>query len=225
MMKKLNAVLWGIVLVAAGVIFALNAVGVLAVDMFFKGWWTLFIIVPCAVGVVTERDRTGSIIGLCLGVLLLLCCRDVIKFKSFWALFVPIVIIIIGIRIIIGALVSPNARKHLPSGAKNRGTTAVFSGSELNFSGEAFAGTDLNAVFGGVDCNLCGALISDDCVINAVAVFGGIDIKVPDGVNVKLNSTGIFGGASVRDGLGCNIDGAPTVYVNATSVFGGVEVK
>ena len=44
-MKKISKVLWGIVLISVGVIFALNAFGITDIEIFFDGWWTLFIIV------------------------------------------------------------------------------------------------------------------------------------------------------------------------------------
>ena len=70
-MKKSSSILWGVALVAAGIFFALNSLNITNVDVFFKGWWTLFIIVPCAVGLFTERDKTGNIIGLALGTAIL----------------------------------------------------------------------------------------------------------------------------------------------------------
>ena len=42
-MKKVGSVLWGIVLIAAGVIWALNEFNVTNINVFFDGWWTLFI--------------------------------------------------------------------------------------------------------------------------------------------------------------------------------------
>lgn len=59
-MKKISSVIWGIVLIAAGALFALNALNLTNIDIFFDGWWTLFIIVPCAVGLFTEREKTGN---------------------------------------------------------------------------------------------------------------------------------------------------------------------
>lgn len=55
-MKKLNSVLWGIVLISAGVVLLIGALGT-EIDVFFDGWWSLFIIVPCAINFVTERGR------------------------------------------------------------------------------------------------------------------------------------------------------------------------
>ena len=96
-MRKLNRILWGIVLVAVGVVFALGALDIVDVNIFFDGWWTLFIIVPCAVGLVTEHEKIGNLIGLLAGVFLLLWCRDVLDFSMLWKLAIPAVIIIIGL--------------------------------------------------------------------------------------------------------------------------------
>ena len=76
-MKKMSGILWGIAITAVGVILALNAIGLTDINIFFHGWWTLFIIVPSFIGLVTDRNKTGSIIGLCIGVCLLLGCLGI----------------------------------------------------------------------------------------------------------------------------------------------------
>ena len=58
-MKKISSILWGIVLIIVGVIQALNDLKITNIDFFFDGWWTLFIIVPCGIGLYTEREKTG----------------------------------------------------------------------------------------------------------------------------------------------------------------------
>ena len=50
-MRKISKILWGIAFIFAGVIFALNAFGITDIEIFFDGWWTLFIIIPCLVGI------------------------------------------------------------------------------------------------------------------------------------------------------------------------------
>ena len=37
-MKKLNNIIWGVVLLAVGVIIALNALGITDVSLWFDGW-------------------------------------------------------------------------------------------------------------------------------------------------------------------------------------------
>ena len=62
------------------------------------------------------------------------------------------------------------------------------------------------------------------CGIISFPEFGGIDIFVPDYVNVKINSNSIFGGVSEKNHRP-TVQGAVTIYINATCMFGGVEIK
>ena len=227
-MKKISKILWGIALITVGVIFALNAFGITDIELFFDGWWTLFIIVPCCIGIFSEREKTGNIIGLLIGVFLLLCCQNVVGFDMLWKIAVPAIIVIIGLKLIFGAVFGDKATKLLES-SKQSGEDikigcATFSGQDMSFNGEQFSGAELTAVFGGVKCDLRNAVIEKDCAVTATAVFGGIDILVPDNVNVKINSNSIFGGVSDKNHRP-TVQGAVTVYINATCMFGGVEIK
>ena len=225
-MKKVSSILWGIVLIAAGVVLALNVFNIMDINIFFDGWWTLFIIVPCAIGLFTEREKTGNIIGIAVGVFLLLCCQDILSFSMLWKLLVPAIIVIIGLKMVFAGLFGNKANEIIAKIKQNGGETkvgcATFSGCELNYDGEVFEGAELTAVFGGVDCNLKNAIIEKDCAIQVSAIFGGIDILVPDNVNVKVSSNCIFGGISNKTALHKE---APTIYVSGTCMFGGVEIK
>lgn len=46
-MKKIENTVIGFILIIIGVIIGLNAFHITNIDLFFDGWWTLFIIVPC----------------------------------------------------------------------------------------------------------------------------------------------------------------------------------
>ena len=224
LMRDIKRIVLGAVLLAAGVIFALNALGVTDIDILFDGWWTLFIIIPCGIGLFTERDKTGNAIGLLVGVVLLLWQLHLIDLNRVWELVAISILVVIGIKLIVGGTKkndSEGANIHISVDAP--AGTAIFGGKEMNFDGQAFEGTELTAVFGGVDCDLSGAIIEKDCRIQATAVFGGVDIILPKGVNVSVSSTSIFGGtddAYVRDPAS-----EITVYIEAVSVFGGVDIK
>ena len=227
-MKKISKILWGVAFIVAGVIFALNAFGVTDIELFFDGWWTLFIIIPCLIGLFSDREKIGNIIGLAVGVFLLLCCQNVLDFDMLWKIAAPAIIVIIGVKLIFGAVFGDKATKMLESskqsGENIKTGCATFSGQTLNFDAERFSGAELTAVFGGVKCDLRNAIIEKDCAINATAIFGGIDIYVPDYVNVKINSNSIFGGVSEKNHRPQNPN-AVTVYINATCMFGGVDIK
>lgn len=224
-MKKFNRVLWGIVLVALGTIFALNALEIADINIFFDGWWTLFIIIPSVIGLLTERDKTGNIITLLIGVGFLLAERDVFSFSTLWKLCIPAIVVIIGLRLIIGAFFK-KPKYTPPTDSFSKGGKmhfVLFSGTDANYSGEVFEGCSLTAVFGGIDAYLQNAIIDRDVTINATAVFGGVDIYLPPNVNVEVSSASFFGGVdNTRRGI--RIDGVPTVYIKASSVFGGVDI-
>jgi len=225
-MKKTNSVLWGIVLIAAGVVLALNVLKITDIDIFFDGWWTLFIIVPCGIGLFTEREKTGNIIGILIGVFLLLCCRDILSFSMLWELLIPAIIVIVGLKLVLTGLFGNKANEIMKKlrleGKEPIAGCATFSGCDMNYDGEVFEGAELTAVFGGVKCDLRNAIIEKDCAIQVSAIFGGIDIFVPADINVKVNSNSIFGGVSNKTAVHQN---APTLYISGTCMFGGVEIK
>ena len=77
-MNKISNLLWGLVFIVVGVIFGLNILDITDINIFFDGWWTLFIIVPCFIGLFKDEDKSGNLIGLIIGVCLLLGCIDFI---------------------------------------------------------------------------------------------------------------------------------------------------
>ena len=228
-MKNISNIIWGLVLVAVGVILGGNAMGWFNIDVFFDGWWTLFIIVPCAIGFLAKPgERMGNLIGLTVGIFLLLGCLDVISFETLWKLVFPIVIVLIGLTMIFRNLFAHKfnevTAKLNEKINKDDEIGAVFAGQDIKMNGEEFKGRNLSAVFGGVKLDLRKAVIKEDAVINATAIFGGVEIFVPDDVIVVTKSNSFFGGVSNKTNNEPK-KGAHTIYVNGTGLFGGVEIK
>ena len=222
-MKNAKSLCWGIVLLIVGLILALNALNLIDFDLFFKGWWTFFIIIPALIGFIVDDDKLCHAIFLIVGLLLFLETRDLIDFTLIWNLIVPIIIILIGLSLIFRNMFVKDENKHVFK--KNDGSTlAIFSGQELNYDNKEFNGTDLVAVFGGIDLDLRKAKLKKDISINGVAVFGGIDIFVPEDVNVEVKSFSAFGGVESNKKKN-EKDAKITIYVNATCIFGGIEIK
>ena len=226
-MNNIKNILWGIILVIIGVIIGLNTIGITDIDIFFDGWWTLIIIVPCFIGLFTNKDKTGNIIGLLVGVILLLGMQNIIDFNLIWKLLLPSIIVIIGLSLIFkntfNSKINNEIKKLNYKNTKDNEYCATFSGQRIDFPNEEFKGATLNSVFGSITCDLREAKIKEDVVINASSVFGGIDIIVPDDVNIKIKSNSIFGG--VNNKKKNNEDKKYTIYVNASCLFGGVDIK
>ena len=227
-MKKVESILWGIVFIVLGLIIAGNVLGITNIKIFFNGWWTLFIIIPCFIGLFKNHTRTGDIIGLIIGVALLLACQGILRFDLVWKLLFPGILIIIGISFIFRDTIGGKVSKEIKELNKNRNETneycATFSEQNVKFDDDKFTGVDLTAVFGGVKCDIRKAIIEEDQVINATSIFGGIEIYVPENVKVKIKSTPIFGGVSDKSNYSKDEE-AHIIYINATCIFGGVEIR
>lgn len=242
-MKKVSSVLWGLVIVAIGVIWGVNALGIADINIFFPGWWTLFIIVPCVIALITEKDKWGSLIGLGIGVCLLLACQDVIEFRVIWALAIPVGLVAIGVGIMIHGMSNSSKAHELAEEHEKRRKEhshrenlvegevidddpeyqSAFSGQKINYDKKKFKGCKAEAVFGGIELDLRGADIQKDAVIKATGIFGGVKILLPEDARVEVSSTSIFGGVS--NDRKKDDKAKKTLYLDATCIFGGVEVK
>lgn len=225
-MKKMKSVIWGFALLIIGIIMGINALGIADIDIFFDGWWTLFIIVPSFIGLFTDNDKTGSIIGMIIGVLLLLACQDVLNWTVVGKLILPIIIVAIGLSLLFKNMIYNKINKSIQDINSKTKTDeeyrALFSGQDIKIDDDSFDGTSVKAIFGGIKLDLRKATIKEDVVIKCDAVFGGVDICLPDDVNVQVKSNSVFGGV---DNKCVNKDNKVTVYVDATCVFGGVDIK
>ena len=102
-MKQMKPIIWGVAIIALGLIFGLNALGLFNIDIFFDGWWTLFIIVPSVISLFTEKEKLASLGFLAAGVILLLAAQNVFDYDVAWKAILAVFLIIIGARIKISA--------------------------------------------------------------------------------------------------------------------------
>jgi hypothetical protein len=103
---------------------------------------------------------------------------------------------------------------------------SIMSGRERK--GRWRVGKTLNVVnfMGGSDLDLNDAELADDVVtITVVAVMGGADIRVPEGLNVELSEFAFMGGNNADLGNEHPDPGGPTVRLKLLSIMGGIDVK
>lgn len=79
-MKKLAKQFLGFSIAAIGVLWILNVTGVIGFDIFFRGWWTLLIILPCTAHLIAHPNW-GSFSGIALGAILLLQAQGYIDWR------------------------------------------------------------------------------------------------------------------------------------------------
>lgn len=82
------------------------------------------------------------------------------------------------------------------------------------------------AIMGGAVVDLRHAeLVGREVTINAIAIMGGVDVIVPEGIEVELTGIAIMGGKESKLRGHEVLPGSPVVRVNAFAFWGGVCVK
>ncbi len=126
-----------------------------------------------------------------------------------------------------GATLIMQVLRPAPKDASGSGAFKAFAlmgGSGRTISSENFLGGDAVAVMGGHDINLTNAHIVDEAVLDVLAFWGGIDIRVPRGWAVESHVTALLGGFSDRT-VPPTAPDAPRLILRGSAIMGGIEVK
>ncbi len=103
-------------------------------------------------------------------------------------------------------------------------TFAIFAGMERAGAWRARRHLSNLTMFGGSRFDFRGATFeSDVCELTVFCAFGGVEIRVPDGVNVRNETVAVFGGTDVKHIHPA--PGAPTIVLKGLVLFGGVDAK
>ena len=228
-MKQARSIIWGIAIIALGVIFGGNALGLFDINIFFKGWWTLFIIIPAFISLLTDSGKLGSLIFMSAGIILLFAAQEVFSYDVAWKVILALILIAIGLSIVFKNFFHSKDNEEIKKKAedlkndKMDSLSAAFSGNERIYKKEVFSGSNLSAAFGGVELDLRDAIFEKDTAIKATCAFGGIEIRVPSDIKIKVSSSFIFGGIS-DNRKEATEKGKYTIYIDASGCFGGVEI-
>ena len=227
-MKQAFKIILGLALIAAGVLWILSITGVLSISFSTKGWWALFVIIPCLFGLINDKNKIGPCIGIGVGVLLLLAAREVITWQMMWQIGLALVVIGFGVQLLFFKKLNNHGvceiRNISRDGKDIRHIEASFGKQSLSFAGEKFEGADVQSSFGGLTLDMNGADIADDAFIDLNVGFSGVTIIVPESLSVKIAVTSGFGGVS--DNRRTKVDnGSPTLFITGKVGFGGLEIR
>ncbi|WP_310602529.1 LiaF transmembrane domain-containing protein [Anaerosporobacter sp.] len=228
MRKRLSSTLWGLFFICIGILLVGNILNLWDFTLFFPGWWTLFIIVPCFIHITSDGFHVSSVIGLTIGILLLLMRQNVIDIALTGKLIIPITFICIGLGIVFRNMPHTSNKSfhnfeiHYDKNASNYST--VFHSRKIFIPNEHFFGASLSSVFGELHVDLSSAIITQDIVIHCSSVFGDVQLLVPPNVQVKTSGSPIFG--SMRNKTNPVIDSCkPTIYIVYSAIFGEILVR
>ncbi|MEF9951155.1 MAG: hypothetical protein RR838_01070 [Clostridium sp.] len=223
--NRFTSFVWGFALILLGVLYAGNVFGMWDFNLFFDGWWSLFIIVPCTAGLFRRGFRYGSFIGLVIGIILLLVAQDYITFAMVMKLLLPIILVLVGIRVLYVAFFDSKKKRYRELNTNELSSySVVFGGREIKYPYEVFKGANITAIVAGVDLDLRGSIINQDVVINCTTICAGVEIIVPPNVNVQFMGTPILGGIT-DDRKYIPQEGEYTIYIKGNIICGGIDIK
>ncbi len=241
----------GLVVVGLGVLFLLENLGVVYVRNVWEFWPIILIVLglarlsTCA----SAAGRVSALVLLCVGGIFMANNLGYLPW-DLWRFFWPVILILWGFGMLMRSFdrgsgggmnwgpnwdpsrwKSPLAEGFGPlrdSGPNTVHQWAFFGGSRRRVESQNFEGGDALAIFGGIRVDLRqAASTKDEIILEANALFGGVDIRVPESWGVIMRGMGVFGG--FEDGTRARNSGLPagkpTLVVTGMAVFGGVTVK
>jgi predicted membrane protein len=215
--------LLGLIIIAVGTLFTLDNLGIVEAHRYFR-YWPAGLILVGALKVWQSRGGGGSFGGLFFIVagtwLLLERFRIVtIDFLDLW----PMLLVLFGASLVWRGLRGGRARAGT-DGHSTVSAVAVLGGVHRGNNSRTFRGGDLTAVLGGCEIDLRQAAIDGEAVLDVFAMWGGIEIKVPEDWTVASKVVPILGGVDDKTRAQ---RGAVThrLLIRGFAIMGGVEVK
>jgi predicted membrane protein len=237
---------FGALVIVLGVLFLLDELGILQADRYAR-YWPAGLIAVGLLKLWQSRDGFGgALAGLIFtsaGVWLLLEELAVVRI-SFFDLW-PLLLVFFGVYLVwqgshqrSGATLeepllhtgpeSPQVeepRPHRPrEGSATFTTVAVLGAVSRGNNSKAFRKADLIAIMGGCEIDLRQASIDGEAVMDVFAMWGGIDLRVPEDWTVVSRVTPLLGGVEDRTRPP---QGATThrLVLRGFAIMGGIEVK
>lgn len=224
MKEKIYHVILSVFLFIVGILIIGNAFSIWNVNVFFKGWWALFIIIPALEAFLFQNGKSASFYALLLGVGIILYNQEIINFDIFWKTLLACFIVLIAVNLFVSIF-----RKDKVVKSRNRSVplyVGIFGEADEKVINDDFEGCTCISLFGSVDLDLSDVKLKKDIYIKTKSIFGGVDIFLPEGVNVITSGISILGGTENKVKKSSKEKKkVVNVYIESFCLFGGAEIK
>ena len=183
---------FGVFIMAAGVILMLDTMQVVDAGRVFAFWPAGLILLG---GTILARDDTPGrfwgFVWIIVGSWWLLRNVGLIR-VGFWQVFWPLMLTAFGFSMVMRTLREGGHLRRMSTSASH--LFAVFTETKRNLDGLPFEGATMTAVFGSCDLDLRRATIpsGEERVIEIFGVFCGHTIRVPNEWTVLLNTSPVM---------------------------------
>lgn len=224
--SKSHQLIWGVVILAMGLVFLLDNLYILEARYIMR-FWPVILVVFGILKVMQSPGHAPAIFGwglIAVGTLMTLHRLDIIffRFRDWW----PLILILVGAAMMARGWLSrrsDDADQSMDGDVFIR-HAAFMGGFERKNSTVDFRGGDLTAVMGGLKIDFRKADIqAPEAVIEVFAFWGGIEILVSPTWSVSIQGTPVLGGFEDRTTAPTLTDGRKLV-IRGYAIMGGVEV-
>ncbi|MDZ7689433.1 MAG: DUF5668 domain-containing protein [Halobacteriales archaeon] len=222
----------GLLIVLVGVLLLLGTTGVTPTDSLWD-WFPLVFVLLGVWALVRSgfRNLTGPVMVIAVAGVFLLRNLELITREDL-ATWWPLFIVLFGVLLIVNRSRGRKRLKLAESEDKETTAVAVFGGDERRLTTERFTGAEVVAVFGDVLLDLRDVSVpAPPAVVEAVCVFGDIEIRVPEDWDVHRDVLVVFGDVSdrrpVRDKAEKDEtqDGRSELALTGLVLFGDIEIR
>jgi predicted membrane protein len=219
---------FGLMLVAAGVIFTLDNLEIIDARDYVQFWPIVFVAIGGLKLWHASRDGHGWFGGLFfLGLGCWMLVNRIIYFRFSPREFFPMILVFIGGYMVWRGF--GGRRRNRPSdGQSSFSGLAVMGGVARRSNSQAFAGADLTAIMGGCEIDLRQASIAPgtEAVIDVFAFWGGIEVRVPEDWTVVTRAIPLMGGVEDKTATPQPLPAVEKrLIISGIVVMGGVVVK
>ncbi|HVM74593.1 MAG TPA: DUF5668 domain-containing protein [Candidatus Saccharimonadales bacterium] len=223
-------ILPGLILVCVGTVILLDHMGYISAAQIWRLWPVVLIVAGCVQFFHVYNRPVGAVM-IVLGALFLSSNYGFLRLN--WNDMWPLILIAAGVALIWSRIEMPRmaASQNNQNGDPSMVTAyAIFGGVERRINANNLRGGEISAMFGGVELDFRAAEIEgEQAILYVEAIFGGIDIVVPERWSVIYEGQSIFGGYSdeTRPPLPEVPGAAPKkrLILRGRAIFGGITVK
>lgn len=220
-----SRVVFGGILVLVGFLLLLSQLDVIDFGDVVATFWPLILITVGLWQWARRRFQASffPIVLIAVGGIFQLALLDVFS-GEFFGVLIGTLLVLGGLWLIVRK--GRPERKANVSSSDSIDQWIAFGGVEETITSQSFEGGTVTVLFGGAELDLRQAVLAyGESRLTLTAIFGGIEVQIPENCRVIVDGSAILGG--IEDNTaGAEIpDSAPVLKVDATAVFGGVEIK
>lgn len=213
----------GLLIAIVGVLFTLDNMGLVYAEDYLR-YWPLGLV---AIGLVKlwqagkgQGGGLGGLVFVGVGLVILFDSLGILRISigAMW----PMLLVLFGGSMVWRGLYGTRVRA--ADTADTVSGIAILGGVKRRNNSRTFKGGDLTAIMGGCEIDLRQAAIDGEAAIEVFAMWGGIDIRVPENWTVINRVMPLLGGVEDKTHPPPGTT-AHRLVLRGFAVMGGIEVK